>query len=184
MRQLAITTYGMNILRKKTKPVAGIDDSVINLVRDMFYTMDKASGIGLAAPQVNLEMSLAVIDLSGIEEHKGDKPLVLINPEVIDSHGLVTMEEGCLSIPDVRAEVERPEEIHLRFYDFDMKEVDLELKGFKARVAMHEIDHLNGKLFIDYLSEDIKKVLKKDLQLIKKGKVETDYPLLIHSETA
>ncbi len=183
MRQLAITTYGMNILRKKTHPVTDIDDTFINLVRDMFYTMNKATGIGLAAPQVNLEMSLAVIDLSGIEEHKDDKPMVLINPEVIDTHGLVTLEEGCLSIPDIRADVERPEEIHLKFYDFDLKEIHLELKGFKARVAMHEIDHLNGKLFIDYLSEDTKKELRKDLKLIKRGKIETDYPLFIHTET-
>ncbi len=184
MRQLAITTYGMNILRKKTRPVSHIDDSLINLVRDMFYTMDKASGIGLAAPQVNLDMALAVLDLSGIEEHKDDKPLVLINPEVIDSHGSIVLEEGCLSIPDLRADVERPEEIHLKFYDFDMKEVNLELSGLKARVALHEIDHLNGKLFVDYLSDDLKKELKKDLQLIKKGKIETDYPLLIHTASA
>ena len=182
MRQLAITTYGMNILRKKTNPVEEIDDNFIKLVRDMFYTMNKASGIGLAAPQVNLNISLAVIDLSGIEEHEDDKPLVLINPEILESHGLVTMEEGCLSIPDIRAQVERPEEIYLKYFDFDFNEIKLELKGFKARVAMHEIDHLNGKLFIDYLSEAEMKDLKKDLALIKKGNIETDYPLLIHAE--
>lgn len=184
MKQLAITTYGMNILRKKTKPVTDIDNSLISLVRDMFFTMDKASGIGLAAPQVNADISLAVIDLSGIEEHSGEKPLVLINPMIVDSHGKVTMEEGCLSIPHIRAEVERAKDVHVRAYDFDMKETDLELTGLMARVAMHEIDHLNGKLFIDYLDEDQKKEIRKDLKLIKKGDIQIDYPLLINSEKA
>jgi peptide deformylase len=143
--------------------------------------MDKASGIGLAAPQINLDLALAVIDLSGIDEHKNDKPLVLINPHIVETHGRITMEEGCLSIPDIRADVERPEEVHLRYHDFDMKEVNIELHGLKARVALHEIDHLNGKLFVDYLSEEKMKELRKELKQIKKGNVQTDYPLLINS---
>ncbi len=179
--QLPITTYGMQILRSKTKPVKEITPAFINLVEDMFYSMDKASGIGLAAPQVNLNISLTVIDIRGIEEYKKVKPLVLINPEILESHGEIEMEEGCLSIPDIRENVTRPKEIFLKFNDFDMKEVKMELDGFIARVAQHEIDHLNGKLFIDYLSEQKKKELKKSLNLIKKGKVKAAYPLQIHT---
>ncbi len=182
MKQLPITTYGMNILRKKALPVKDIDDSIISLVRNMFYTMDKASGIGLAAPQVNAGLSVAVIDISGIEEYKNEKPLVLINPLVIETHGKATMEEGCLSIPEIRAEVERPDEVHIRYNDFEMNEIDIELSGFIARVAQHEIDHLNGKLFVDLISEESKKELKKELLMIKKGIVEADYPLLINTE--
>ncbi|MBX7042914.1 MAG: peptide deformylase [Ignavibacteria bacterium] len=182
MKQLPITTYGMDVLRKKTVPVKDIDNSIISLVRNMFYTMDKASGIGLAAPQVNLSLSVAVIDISGIDEYKNQKPLVLINPTVIETHGKVTMEEGCLSIPDIRADVERPDEVHIRYHDFDMNEVDIELSGFIARVAQHEIDHLNGRLFVDLISDESKKELKKELLLIKKGIVEADYPLLINTE--
>lgn len=180
--QLPITTYGMEILRKKTKQVTKIDAKFINLVQDMFYSMDKSSGIGLAAPQVNLGISLAVIDISGIEEHKKEKPLVLINPEILDTNGDITIEEGCLSIPDIREEVSRPNEILLKYSDFELKEVEIEIKGFLARVVQHEIDHLNGKLFIDYLSDKKKKEIKKHLSLIKKGKIETEYPLHIHTE--
>ncbi|MDQ3193615.1 MAG: peptide deformylase [Bacteroidota bacterium] len=182
-KQLPITTYGMEILRIKTKPVTKIDSKIINLVEDMFYTMEGSAGIGLAAPQINSGVSIAVIDISALEEYKKEKPLVLINPSIIDSNGEHEREEGCLSIPDIRAEVIRSKEIFLRYYDFDLKEVDIELKGFMARVAQHEIDHLNGKLFIDYLSEEKKKEIKRLLAKIKKGKVETEYPLHIHSRS-
>lgn len=171
----------MEILRKKTTTISKVDSKLINLVQDMFYSMDAASGIGLAAPQVNLGISLAVIDISGIEEHKKVKPIVLINPEITDSHGEIEIEEGCLSIPELRAPVTRPKDINLKYQDFDLNEVEIELKGFLSRVAQHEIDHLNGKLFIDYLSDEKKKEIKKQLTLIKKGKVNTEYPLHIHS---
>lgn len=171
----------MEILRKKTKPVTKVDASVINLVQNMFYSMDRASGIGLAAPQINLGIAIAVIDISGIEEHKKEKPMVLINPKIIESHGEIEMEEGCLSIPEIRENVLRPKEIHLQYHDFDLNEINVELTGFLARVAQHEIDHLNGKLFIDYLPEFKRKEIKKHLAKIKKGKIETGYPLHIHS---
>ncbi|MEO8666322.1 MAG: peptide deformylase [Ignavibacteria bacterium] len=182
-KQLPITTYGMEILRIKSKPLTKIDNKIINLVEDMFYTMDRSSGIGLAAPQINLGISLAIIDISGIEEHKKEKPLVLINPEIVGSYGEIELEEGCLSIPEIRETVSRPIEIYLKFHDFDLNEVNIELNGFMARVAQHEIDHLNGKLFIDYLPEDRKKEIKKLLAKIKNGKIETEYPLHIHSKS-
>ncbi len=181
-KQIPITTYGMEILRKKTKPVEKADSKLINLVQDMFYTMDLASGIGLAAPQVNLPYSLAVIDISKLDEHKKVKPLVLINPEVLDSSGELVLEEGCLSIPDIREDVKRPRDIYLKYFDFDMNEIKTELKGFLSRVVQHEIDHLNGKLFIDYLDEETKKKVKRHLNLIRKGKIDTEYPLHYHSK--
>lgn len=179
-KQLPITTFGMEILRKKTKPVTKVDAKLITLVENMFYTMDRASGIGLASPQVNLDLSLAIVDISVLDEHKKEKPLVLINPEILDSHGEIEIEEGCLSIPDVRALVSRPKKIYLKYFDFDLNEVKTEVSGFFSRVIQHEIDHLNGILFVDHLSEDNKKVVKKQLAKIRKGKIETDYPLYIH----
>ena len=170
----------MEILRKKTKPVTKVDAKLITLVENMFYTMDRASGIGLASPQVNLDLSLAIVDISVLDEHKKEKPLVLINPEILDSHGEIEIEEGCLSIPDVRALVSRPKKIYLKYFDFDLNEVKTEVSGFFSRVIQHEIDHLNGILFVDHLSEDNKKVVKKQLAKIRKGKIETDYPLYIH----
>lgn len=183
-KQLPITTYGMDILRKKTKPVTKIDVKLIDLIQNMFYTMDKSSGIGLAAPQINLGISVAVIDISGIEEHKNEKPLILINPVIKESHGEVTLEEGCLSIPELQGKVTRPSEVFLKYNDFDMNEIEVELKGFMARVAQHEIDHLNGKLFIDYLDRDQKKEIKKQLSEIRKGNIKTDYKLHIHSKNS
>lgn len=172
----------MDILRKKTRPVEKIDAKTINLIQDMFYTMDQASGIGLAAPQINVDLALAVIDIAGTDEHKKEKPMVLINPVITDSYGEIEIEEGCLSIPEIREMVTRPKEIFLKSYDFDLNEINVELKGFLSRVVQHEIDHLNGKLFIDYLSEEKKKEIRKELNLIKKGKVEAQYPLYIHTK--
>jgi len=172
----------MEILRKKTRPVTVVDNKFIDLVQDMFYTMDMSFGIGLAAPQVNFEMSLAVIDISGIEEHKKEKPMILINPIILESSGESTREEGCLSIPEIRADVTRPKNILLKYNDFDFKDVEVELSGFIARVVQHEIDHLNGKLFIDYLPAEKKKEIKKHLSGIKNGNVVTDYPLHINSK--
>lgn len=175
--QLPITTYGMEVLRKSVKQVEKIDKGVIELIDNMFYTMINANGVGLAAPQVNSELSVCIVDISCIEEYKNVKPLILINPVILDSHGESAVEEGCLSIPEVRAEVLRPEKIFLKYNDFNMNEVKMELDGYLARVAQHEIDHLHGKLFVDYLNEESLKKVKSQLRKIKKRKVVTDYPL-------
>ncbi|MCX6157991.1 MAG: peptide deformylase [Ignavibacteria bacterium] len=175
--QLPITTYGMEILRKEVKPIKEVDTKLIKLVQDMYYTMDNAEGVGLAAPQVNKNISLCIVDISCIDEHKHVKPLTLINPVIVDKHGEVVLEEGCLSIPEVRGKVTRPEKIFLKYNDFDMNEVTLEAEGFFARVIQHEIDHLHGKLFVDYLDEDELKKVKSMLNKIKKYKVQTDYLL-------
>ena len=174
---LPITTYGMDILRKKTKPLDDVDTNIIELIENMFYTMRHANGIGLAAPQVNLDLSLTIVDISVIEEYKNIKPVILINPVIEESHGEVVFEEGCLSIPEVRAELTRPDKISVKYNDLYMNELDMEFDGFLSRVIQHEIDHLNGKLFVDYLSKEVKKEFKKQLSDIKNGIITPDYPL-------
>ncbi|MCX7833533.1 MAG: peptide deformylase [Ignavibacteria bacterium] len=174
---LPITTYGTEILRKVSKPIENIDIDTINLVNDMFYTMNLADGIGLAAPQVNKNLSLAVIDISKLEEYKDYKPFVIINPKITDHHGSSLINEGCLSIPEVRGDVKRPEEIYLEYIDINGKEIKAEFSGLLARVLQHEIDHLNGKLFIDYLSEEDIEKNKTLLKKIKQRKINPPYPI-------
>jgi peptide deformylase len=177
MKTLPIYTYGFDILRKKTKRLTKIDDKIVELVSNMFYTMSKASGIGLAAPQVGLDLALTVIDLTRVEGEEDTPPLTLINPKITDSHGDIVIEEGCLSIPQIRAEVERPEKVFIEYQDLDLNPQTVELEGMIARVAQHEIDHLNGVLFIDHLSKEAKGDFKEQLNLIKKGGIQTNYLL-------
>jgi peptide deformylase len=176
-KQLPITTYGMDILRQQTEPVKKITNGIIELVDNMFYTMRNADGIGLAAPQVNINKKIAVIDISLIGEYKHIKPIILINPEVVDTYNDVTLEEGCLSIPDVRAPVSRGDKIYLKYMDLNLNELEIEVDGYFARVIQHEIDHLNGILFIDKVNKDDLKKFKSQLRKIQKRKAETDYPL-------
>ena len=148
------------ILRKKCKPLENVDDDVRKLMNDMLETMYKAPGIGLAAIQVGILKRIVVIDISK-EEKKN--PLFLANPEIIyKSKNTSVYEEGCLSLPGQFAEIERPAECHIKYIDYNGKEKKLETKGLLATCIQHEIDHLNGILFIDYLSK-----LKKDM-IIKK----------------
>ena len=178
MSVLPIYTYGAQVLRKKAKPVAAVTDEVITLVMDMFETMRAANGIGLAATQVGSLERVLVIDVADLEETKGLPPLTVINPEVISHEGTWTMEEGCLSIPDVRDDVERAERIVVRFKDAHFKNVEIETGGILARVLLHEIDHLNGVLFIDHISAIRKKLHYKALKDIQRGEVEINYPIV------
>lgn len=180
--RLPITTYGMEVLRKKTSKIKSVDIDLISLAEDMFFTMKNANGVGLAAPQVNMKLSLAVVDISCIEEYKDVKPVTLINPVIIDSHGESVFEEGCLSIPNIRAEIVRPDKIYIKYNDFDMNEIYMEMEGFLSRVTQHEIDHLNGKLFIDYLSKDKLNEFKEMLKKIQNGETDTDYPTHINAD--
>ena len=148
------------ILRKKCEPLENVDDHVRKLMNDMLETMYKAPGIGLAAIQVGILKRIVVIDISKEEEKN---PLFLANPEIIyKSKNTSVYEEGCLSLPGQFAEIERPAECHIKYIDYNGKEKKLETKGLLATCIQHEIDHLNGILFIDYLSK-----LKKDM-IIKK----------------
>ena len=149
------------ILRKKSTTVETVDDSTRKLLDDMLQTMYNAPGIGLAAVQIGVLKRILVIDVSKKEEEK--KPLFLINPEIkIKSKKTSLYEEGCLSLPGYFAEIERPAECIVEFIDYYGKKKKLMAKGLLATCIQHEIDHLNGVLFIDYLSK-----LKKDM-IIKK----------------
>jgi peptide deformylase len=177
LKTLPIYTYGFDVLRKKTKRLTKIDDKLIELVQNMFYTMGKANGIGLAAPQVGLDVALTVIDVSKVEGEEDKKPLTLINPKILETHGNVIIEEGCLSLPNLRADIERPDKVYIEYQDLDLNIKNIELSGLLARVSQHEIDHLNGVLFIDHLSKEMKKKIKDHLNQIKKGGIQTSYVL-------
>jgi peptide deformylase len=137
-----------NRLRKKAIPISDIDDSVKELASNMLETMYAENGIGLAATQVNVQKRLVVIDLS--TENTDAK--VLVNPEILSSSGSEEMQEGCLSVPDVFDTVVRSEIITVRFQNLDRETIEETVDGLYAVCIQHEIDHLNGKLFIDYLS--------------------------------
>lgn len=191
MALLPIYLYGSDVLRQKAKPVKDLDNETIKLIYDLLETMYKSNGIGLAATQVGSMKRVVVVDVTPTEEDKEDgegevspveasqpKKLVLINPEVLDRSGLWTMEEGCLSIPDVRADVDRPETVRIRFRNANFEENTMEVTGLLGRVILHEIDHLDGVLFIDYLSSAKRTLLRSKLKKIKKGEVETSYPIV------
>ncbi len=190
MALLPIYLYGSDILRQKAKPVKDLDNETIRLVYDLFETMYKSNGIGLAATQVGAMKRVIVVDVTPTEEEANDgeeksaaednqpRKLVLMNPEILDSSGSWTMEEGCLSIPDVRAEVDRAENIRVRFLNANFEEQEMELSGLLARVILHEIDHLDGILFVDHLSSAKRALLRSKLKKIKKGEVETSYPIV------
>jgi len=158
------------MLRAQSAPVERIDDELRRLVADMFETMYQAPGIGLAAVQVAVPRRLMVIDLQDPEEEGGEpvrKPMAFINPEILwssDERGVYN--EGCLSIPDQYAEIERPARVRARWLDEQGQSHEAEVDGLLATCVQHEVDHLNGVLFIDYLSR-----LKRDIVLRKLAKL-------------
>jgi peptide deformylase len=150
MTKLDILEFPDPRLRTKARPLAPeqIDDRLRALIGDMFETMYAAPGIGLAATQVDVHQRLVVIDVS---EEK-DQPLVLINPEILDRQGSQTCQEGCLSVPGIYADVERADQVTVRALDRDGKPFELTADGLLAVCIQHELDHLDGKVFVDYLS--------------------------------
>ena len=154
-------------LRLISKPVEKVTSEVRKLADDMFETMYDAPGIGLAAIQIAVPLRLITMDLSKKEDEGGPKPRVFINPEIIGaSEELSVYEEGCLSIPEYYEEVERPATVRIRYLDLDGKTVEEEADGLFATCIQHEIDHLNGVLFVDYLSK-----LKRDRVMKKFTKI-------------
>jgi peptide deformylase len=157
-----IRTYPDPVLRKKTSRVERIDSSLDLLIKDMVETMRAAPGVGLAANQVGVPLQLAVIDLSAREDEAQRHPLlVIINPEVLAMEGSVIEEEGCLSIPDYSEKVKRAARIRVRALDRTGKQFELETEGLMAKALQHEIDHLNGLLFVDRLSPLKKSFFKR-----------------------
>ena len=156
MAILHICTYPEEILRQRAEPITEIDEEVVKLVDHMAATMYSAPGIGLAATQVGVAKQVLVADVA--PRRPESELIVLINPEIVSAEGEVIFEEGCLSVPDYQAEVKRHEKITVRGLNLKGEEVEIEAEGLLAVVLQHEIDHLNGMLFIDRLSK-----LKRDL---------------------
>ena len=170
MSILDIRVLGDPILREETTPVAAVTDQLRALAADMFETMYLAKGIGLAAPQVGRSERIAVVDVD-------DKPLVIINPEIVEADAKTTKaEEGCLSIPDIYGDVVRPATVRVRALDIEGQPFEIEASELLARCLQHEIDHLHGKLFIDYMS-----VLKRRSAQAKWSKEKQKYPGFIRT---
>ena len=146
-------------LRKKALPVVRVDEELNRLIEDMFETMYAAPGIGLAATQVDVHQRLLVADVST----EKNAPYVLINPEILEKDGVAITEEGCLSVPGYYEEVERANHIKMRYLDRHGVLTEREFEGLLAVCVQHEIDHLNGKLFVDYLSEAKRQRIRKRL---------------------
>jgi peptide deformylase len=161
MAVLEICTYPDKVLLRETEPVCTIDQDIMKLADDMAETMYNAPGIGLAANQVGVPRRLIVVDCS--RRDPDSQLIALVNPEIIAAEGVTTIEEGCLSVPDYQAEVMRYEKVRVRGLDLQGKAVELDADGLLAVVLQHEIDHLNGKLFIDHLSRLKRELCKRRL---------------------
>ncbi len=176
---MPICLYGTRVFDEPVHRITQFNERLVGLVRSMFETLVNGDGIGLAANQIGLPVSLFVMDLSGMSGHEGNKPLAVINPDILSSSEVsVTMEEGCLSIPGIREDVSRPESIIVRFTDGSFQEVQMELSGVSARVFQHEYDHLRQKFFIERLSSVKRQLVRPKLSRIRKGDVDTLYPVI------
>ena len=164
MSLLDIHVLGSPILRQETTPVERMTDELRRLTDDMFDTMHAAKGIGLAAPQIGRSERIAVIDVE-------DNPIVIVNPEIVITEGSAKAEEGCLSIPEIFGDVERAARVTIRALDRDGERFEIQASELLARCLQHEIDHLHGKLFIDYLS-----FLKRRSALAKWESMRKDFP--------
>lgn len=176
MALLPIYPYDAKVLREETRDLDAPGADLNTLVANMFETMHAANGIGLAANQVGVGSSVFVVDLSVMEGMEHEAPRAFINPVILDeSDEEVSYEEGCLSIPDVREEIWRPELIRIRYRDLDFTEHEIEAGDMLARVIQHEYDHLLGVFFTDYLRGLKKRLLVPVLKKIKSGEAEPDY---------
>ena len=168
MSLLPILLYPDTQLRKVAAPVDQVDGRIDTLVGNMLETMYGAPGIGLAATQVNVHERVVVIDVS----EEGNSPLVLINPELLEHHGESEAQEGCLSIPEVYETIKRPAEVQIKAIDRDGNPYELSADGLLATCIQHEIDHLDGKLFVDYLSALKRNRIRK--KLVKQAREQDD----------
>jgi len=178
---LPIYIYGQSVLRKKARPVKKPSEEISLLASDMIETMHKANGIGLAANQVGDLRRVIVVDAGAIAESEEMPPIAMVNPEVLSEEGTWKMEEGCLSIPEIREEVERAENIRVRYLDTGFNVRELSAEGLLGRVILHEIDHLNGVLFLDHLGAVKRKLLRGRLNKLERGEVDVDYPIVGNS---
>ncbi len=188
--KLEILNYGHPMLRKKRRPISDITEATRQLARDMLDTMYDAVGVGLAAQQVGRTEALCVVDIPpGLDVVEEDgppqnpdvpMPLILMNPEILESEGSIKGTEGCLSFPEIHLEIKRSETIRLAYTDLAGARCTIEVRGFLARAIQHEIDHLDGILFIDHVSEvrrlgmggQLKRIKKETLEKTKEGRVQ------------
>jgi len=168
------------VLRLKTNEVDNIDDNIKKIAEDMLQTMYNADGIGLAANQVGLNYSIFTMDAGSKEDDKTKyTPLVLINPKIVSfSTEKSLYQEGCLSIPKVYEDVERPISIEVIYFDLNMKEIKIEFNELSARIFQHELDHLNGILFFDRISPLKKALLRNKLKMVERNRIETIYDMI------
>jgi len=176
MARLPILEFPDPRLRTRAARVTVVDDELRRLIDDMFETMYAAPGIGLAATQVNVHKRVIVIDIS--QDH--DQPLALINPEIISRDGVEESEEGCLSVPGIYDNVTRAQKIRVRTLDRKGKQIELDADGLLAVCIQHEMDHLEGKLFVDYLSELKRTRIRKKLEKERVAR-EKDAPVANHA---
>lgn len=180
---LPIVGYGHPTLRKVAEPIDSSYPNIKQLISDMFETMYAAYGAGLAAPQVDLSIQLVVIDVPVFDEQTKEyidslEEHVMINPKILEYKGSQQyFNEGCLSLPGIHEDVLRPEGIVVHFLDADFQEHTEEIHGMYARIAQHEIDHLNGKVFTDHLSTLRKAMVKRKLSEVSAGHVRTVYKM-------
>lgn len=173
-----IVAYGDSVLRRQARDIQKGELDVVSLSGDMFETMYSARGVGLACPQIGMELRMFVIDGEPMEEDMKDFKRVFINPKMLDSHGEPwSFEEGCLSIPGIREEILRKPVIRIRYFDEHWNKQEEELTDLRARIVQHEYDHIEGVLFTDHLTNFKKRILKGKLANITKGKVEVDYKM-------
>ena len=180
---LPIYAYGQPVLKKVAEPITPEYAQLQTLIANMWETMYHADGVGLAAPQVGLPIRLFVADTGQVsrkEAQEGDEPFkrVFINAQMIEETGDDwTYEEGCLSIPDIRGDVDRPSVIRLRWQDEQFQEHEAVFTGINARVIQHEYDHIEGKLFTEKLKPLKKRLIQRKMDAIKAGKIRTDYKM-------
>lgn len=165
MSKLQVIKYGDKALREKNLDVKVVNEEIKNLAKDMLETMYAAPGVGLAAPQVGIKIRMCVVDVSP----KQDAPLVLINPKIIKGENKIAMDEGCLSFPGIYESIKRFEKVIIEFLDVNSKKQEASFSGFLAKAIQHEIDHLDAKLFIDYLPTWKRKAVEKEIKRRKKA---------------
>ncbi|MGL4520415.1 MAG: peptide deformylase [Phocaeicola sp.] len=180
---LPIYVYGQSVLRQEAEDITPDYPNLKELIANMFETMDRADGVGLAAPQIGLPIRLVTVDLDVMAEDypelKGYRK-VFINPHIIEeSEEESSMEEGCLSLPGIHEAVKRPEQIRVTYLDEEMNQHDEWVGGYVARVMQHEFDHLDGKMFIDHLSTLRKQMIKGKLGALLKGKARCSYKVKV-----
>ncbi|MDL2262743.1 peptide deformylase [Bacteroidales bacterium OttesenSCG-928-I21] len=182
---LPIYLYGHSVLRKKSEDITKEYSGFRQLISDMFETMYKAEGVGLAAPQIGKNINIIVIDASPMADEENDEDelknfkRVFVNPKITyNSDEKKCSEEGCLSIPNIHEKVDRYVDLTIEYFNENFEKLTEHLVGAKAKIIQHEYDHLNGELFIDKISPIRRKLLNKKLSAIAKGKIATRYPIV------